>query len=87
MAPPKLTHDALVAAQAETRAAGRRTYGLPARLLFAGLELIYGRPRTLSKFKVLELVARVPYQAWEQAAYIAITGAAGQRAVAPADPG
>ena len=29
--------------------------------------------RTLSKFKVLELVARVPYQAWEQAAYIAIT--------------
>ena len=26
-----------------------------------------------SKFKVLELVARVPYQSWEQVAYIAIT--------------
>lgn len=35
--------------------------------------MFYGKPRTLSKFKVLELVARVPYQAWEQAAYIAIT--------------
>ena len=35
--------------------------------------IFYGKPRTLSKFKVLELVARVPYQSWEQAAYIAIT--------------
>jgi ubiquinol oxidase len=35
--------------------------------------VVYGKPRTLSKFKVLELVARVPYQAWEQVAFIAIT--------------
>ncbi len=37
------------------------------------LDVFYGRARSLSKFKVLELVARVPYQAWEQTAYVAIT--------------
>ncbi len=37
------------------------------------MDTLYGRKRTLSKFKVLELVARVPYQSWEQVAYIAIT--------------
>jgi hypothetical protein len=35
--------------------------------------MVYGKPLTLSKFKVLELVARVPYMAWEQVAFIAIT--------------
>jgi ubiquinol oxidase len=72
-APPHLDHEQLLRAQAETLLAPRRKYGLAARLLFAALDLFYGKPRTLSKFKVLELVARVPYQAWEQAAYIAIT--------------
>jgi hypothetical protein len=72
-APPKLTSCELRAAQEETLASPRRQYGPAARLLFATLDLVYGRSRTLSKFKVLELVARVPYQAWEQAAYIAIT--------------
>jgi ubiquinol oxidase len=72
-APPHLEHDALVAAQQQTQATKRRRYGLLARALFATLDSVYGKPRTLSKFKVLELVARVPYQAWEQAAYIAIT--------------
>jgi hypothetical protein len=72
-APPRLSHDELLAAQAESLAAPRRTYSVAARLLFASLDLFYGKRRALSKFKVLELVARVPYQAWEQAAYIAIT--------------
>jgi hypothetical protein len=72
-APPRLGHDELVAAQVETAGSPRRDYGPAARLLFATLDLFYGKPRTLSKFKVLELVARVPYQAWEQTAYIAIT--------------
>jgi ubiquinol oxidase len=71
--PPKLAHPALVAAQQETLTAPRRRYGLAAQALFALLDVIYGKPRTLSKFKVLELVARVPYQSWEQVAYIAIT--------------
>jgi ubiquinol oxidase len=72
-APPHLDHEALVKAQRETLDSPRRQYGLPARTLFGLLDVLYGRKRTLSKFKVLELVARVPYQSWEQVAYIAIT--------------
>ena len=71
--PPHLDHESLVRAQRETLAAPRRRYGPPARILFGTLDALYGTERTLSKFKVLELVARVPYQAWEQVAYVAIT--------------
>ena len=71
--PPHLDHEALVIAQRDTLNAPRRPYGLDARVLFRLLDVLYGRKRTLSKFKVLELVARVPYQSWEQVAYIAIT--------------
>ena len=59
--------------QNQTLSAPRLRYGFMARLLFTGLDLFYGRPRTLSKFKVLEVIARVPYQAWEHVAYIAMT--------------
>jgi hypothetical protein len=71
--PPHLDHDQLVAAQADTLASPRRHYGPAARALFAMMDLVYGKTRTLSKFKVLELIARVPYQSWEQVAYIAVT--------------
>jgi ubiquinol oxidase len=71
--PPHLNHEELAEAQRETLAARRRSYGVASRFLFMSLDIFYGRQRSLSKFKVLELVARVPYQAWEQAAYIAIT--------------
>ncbi|MGH9127693.1 MAG: alternative oxidase [Acidimicrobiales bacterium] len=80
--PPKLDHDALLVAQAETMAAPRLHYGVAARVLFNLLDLVYGRRRSLSKFKVLELVARVPYQSWEQVAYIAITHISGRTALA-----
>lgn len=63
----------LKAEQDRTLAAPRRDYGLLARTLFFGMDLVYGRKRTLSKFKVLEVIARVPYQAWEQVAYVAMT--------------
>jgi hypothetical protein len=68
-----LDGEGLRRAQEETLATPRRRYGVAARLLFGLLDAVYGRARTLSKFKVLELVARVPYQSWEQVAYIAIT--------------
>jgi ubiquinol oxidase len=80
--PPLLTHDELARAQAETLATPRREYGLLARILFTTLDTLYGKERTLSKFKVLELVARVPYQTWEQVAYIAITHMHSRRALA-----
>jgi ubiquinol oxidase len=68
-----LTDGELAVAQDETLATPRRNYGPAARVLFELMDVVYGRTRTLSKFKVLEIVARVPYQAWEQVAYIAIT--------------
>jgi len=69
----RLTSDRLKLEQEKTLASPRMRYGLLARLLFVGMDLLYGRPKTLSKFKVLEVIARVPYQAWEHVAYIAIT--------------
>lgn len=59
--------------QARTLAAPRRKYGLLGNLLFATMDLVYGRGRSLPKFKVLEVIARVPYQSWEHVAYIAMT--------------
>lgn len=63
----------LKAEQDKTLQDARRKYGPLARLLFLGMDLVYGKKRTLSKFTVLEVIARVPYQAWERVAYIAMT--------------
>jgi hypothetical protein len=71
----RLTADGLRREQAKTLASRRMRYGLLPRLLFITLDLLYGRRRSLSKFKVLEVIARVPYQAWENVAYVAITHA------------
>jgi ubiquinol oxidase len=71
--PPKLPAQRLRAEQEATLASPRRHYSLAARGLFMLLDVVYGRPRTLSKFKVLEVIARVPYQAWEHVAYVAVT--------------
>jgi len=69
----RLTHDALRHEQERTLSTPRLRYSLLARVLFVGMDILYGRRCTLSKFKVLELIARVPYQAWEQVAYVAMT--------------
>jgi hypothetical protein len=63
----------LRAEQERTRATSRRRYSILARALFLVTDLLYGRKGSLEKFKVLEVVARVPYQAWENVAYVAIT--------------
>jgi hypothetical protein len=42
-------------------------------MLFVVMDLVYGRKATFLKFRVLEVVARVPYQAWESVGYVAIT--------------
>lgn len=59
--------------QESTLSQKRRRYGFLAQSLFIVMDLFYGRARSLSKFKVLEVIARVPYQAWEHVAYIAMT--------------
>lgn len=74
----RLDHDRLVAEQQATLRAPRRRYLLPARVLFWLMDALYGQARTLEKFRVLELVARVPYQAWENVAYVAVTHTARQ---------
>ena len=70
---PRLSSAALRERQERTLAAPRAHYGVLSRALFLAMDLFYGRRRTFSKFKVLELVARVPYHAWEHVSYIAIT--------------
>lgn len=71
--PPKLSPAELLEWQRDVQATPRRHYGVASRALFAVMDLLYGEARTLSKFKVLEVVARVPYQAWENVAYVAVT--------------
>ena len=73
-----LDHDRLREEQLVTLATPRRKASLSARALFEFMDLAYGKPRTLEKFRVLELVARVPYQAWENVGYVAVTHTAGQ---------
>ena len=69
----KTQMDDLKAEQAATLASPRRRYKPFALVLFGFMDLVYGKKKTLSKFKVLEIIARVPYQAWEHVAYIAVT--------------
>jgi len=68
-----LSSDRLKEEQARTLETPRRRYSFLARALFVTMDLFYGRRPTLEKFKVLEIIARVPYQAWENVAYVAIT--------------
>lgn len=74
----RLDHEPLVAEQQESLRSPRRKAGWSARLLFLLMDVVYGKARTLEKFRVLELVARVPYQAWENVAYVAVTHTARQ---------
>jgi len=50
---------------------------LPANLILKGMfltfDILYGRARTLPKVKVLEILARYPYWAWEWGGYLRIS--------------
>ncbi len=69
----RLTPAELLAEQRRTLATPRRRANVAARALFAMMDLVYGSERSLAKFRVLEVIARVPYQAWEHVAYVAVT--------------
>jgi ubiquinol oxidase len=69
----RLSHERLVEEQHRTLSSPRRRASPAAALLFVVMDLLYGKQRTLSKFRVLEVIARVPYQAWENVAYVAVT--------------
>lgn len=68
-----LDREQLRAAQQRELDTPRRRYALAPRALFAVMDMVYGPDRSLEKFRVLEVVARVPYQAWESIAYVAMT--------------
>ena len=69
----RLDGEQLKAEQKATLAQPRRSPSIGAKALFVTMDIAYGAPRTLEKFRVLELVARVPYQAWENVGYVAVT--------------
>jgi hypothetical protein len=74
----RLDHNRLVIEQRTSATSARRRYSLSARALFTLMDALYGKGRSWEKFRVLELVARVPYQAWENVAYVAMTHTASQ---------
>lgn len=43
------------------------------KILFTSLSIFYGKDFNLQKFKVLEVIARVPYQTWEFVNYLITT--------------
>jgi ubiquinol oxidase len=71
--PAKLSPEKLRGAQRETLTAPRMRRDPITAVLVAVVNLIYGRRGSLAKFKVLELLAPLPYQSWERAAYRALT--------------
>jgi ubiquinol oxidase len=80
--PPKLTPDELRLAQLETLSTPRMKYGLLARMMFKPVDLIYGKEGSFTKFAMLEIIARVPYQAWERMGYWAVHHHAGRSVLA-----
>ncbi|MBP7275374.1 MAG: hypothetical protein KBA51_04140 [Kiritimatiellae bacterium] len=55
--------------QEATLARPRMKYTLMARFFFSFMNLIYGKTLTVPKIKLIEILARIPYQAWELKAY------------------
>lgn len=43
----------------------RYNYSLMAKMFFAGMDILAGRKDDLSKVKLLEILASIPYRAWE----------------------
>jgi ubiquinol oxidase len=43
------------------------------RMMYISMDIIYGPKQTLPKFKVIELLARYPYWAWEHGGYGLVT--------------
>ncbi len=51
----------------------RYDYTIIARFFFFGMDLLAGKKNTLSKAKLLEVLASVPYREWEMKKYFTIT--------------
>jgi len=51
----------------------RRRYSLAAKAFFLSMDLITGKKTTLAKAKLVEMLASVPYRAWEFRQYALLT--------------
>jgi ubiquinol oxidase len=80
--PPKLGSAELRIAQQQTLATPRMRYSVLARMMFKPVDVLYGKTGSFTKFAMLEIVARVPYQAWERMGYWAVQRRAGRSALA-----
>ncbi len=56
-----------------TLAAPRLKSNLILKMMFLTMDILYGSKRTLPKFKVIEILARYPYWAWENGGYLRLT--------------
>ncbi|MBU0580516.1 MAG: hypothetical protein KKA19_05000 [Candidatus Margulisbacteria bacterium] len=65
----------LKAEQDKTLSSPRLKTNLILKSMFLLMDIIYGFKRTLPKFKVIEILARYPYWAWENGAYHWLTRA------------
>ena len=67
--------------QQASRTRPRYSYSPLARLFFAGMDMLTGKETTLAKAKLVEVLAPVPYRAWEMRARDKATGGRGERSV------
>jgi hypothetical protein len=63
----------LLNAQQETLARPPLTYSIAARFFFLTMDIITGKKTTLSKAKLIETFASIPYRAWEGEKYVALS--------------
>jgi hypothetical protein len=59
--------------QQATLARPRRRYSLAAKTFFLSMDLLAGKKTTLAKAKLVEMLASVPYRAWESRQYAHLT--------------
>ena len=63
----------LVKAQQETLARPPLKYSFAARFFFWTMDIITGKETTLSKAKLIETLASIPYRAWEGEKYVELS--------------
>ena len=68
-----LSHKELLKTHKETLESPTMRYDMFSRFMFWSMDAFYGKKRYLDKFKILELLARIPYHEWEYGAYRLMT--------------
>lgn len=63
----------LVREQEATLRRPRYPYSLAARFFFLGMDIVTGTKTTLPKAKLIEILAAIPYRAWEHRQYLRMT--------------